>query len=283
MNEQGDELAIRRILVALDASHHSLAALEAAAELAASLKAELEGLFVEDIRLLRAATLPVVREVRFPFDSSDALDLPRMQRELRAQAAMAARALQEACQARQIKGTFRVLRGQVTPSVMRAALQADLLSLGATSRPLVQRPALGSTARAAATQSPGLVLLVRRGRRIEGPIVATLASEPAAQRTLQLAAHLANKSGGYLTILILAEQAEQAQQLRAQAGEWLRSRRLLVRYRRLTEKSSAVLAEAVDQERSGALVLGGAILPAQALEELLEGIECPVLLVRQSQ
>ncbi len=280
MSEQGGELAIRRILVALDASHHSLAALEAAAELAAGLKAELEGLFVEDIRLLRAATLPVVREVRFPFDSSDALDLPRMQRELRAQAAMASRALQAACQARQIKGTFRVLRGQVTASVMRAALQADLLSLGATSRPLVERATLGSTARAAATQGSGLVLLVRRGRRIEAPVVATLASEPSAQRALQLAAHLASQSGGYLTILILAEQAEQAQQLRTQAGEWLRPQRLLVRYRRLAETSSAALSEAVDQERSGVLVLSGAILAAEALEGLLEEVECPVLMVR---
>ena len=53
MNEQEHALIIRRILVALDTSKHSLAALEAADELAAWLKAELFGLFVEDINLLR--------------------------------------------------------------------------------------------------------------------------------------------------------------------------------------------------------------------------------------
>ena len=52
----------RRILVALDASPHSLAALEAAAELAASLRAELIGLFVEDANLLRVAGFPFARE-----------------------------------------------------------------------------------------------------------------------------------------------------------------------------------------------------------------------------
>ena len=57
--------AIRRILVALDASTHSLAALETAAGLAARLEAELVGLFVEDINLLRAAELPFARETSF--------------------------------------------------------------------------------------------------------------------------------------------------------------------------------------------------------------------------
>jgi nucleotide-binding universal stress UspA family protein len=46
---------IRRILVALDASPHSFAALEAAAHLAAHLEAELFGLYVEDENLLRGA------------------------------------------------------------------------------------------------------------------------------------------------------------------------------------------------------------------------------------
>ncbi|MCB0182612.1 MAG: universal stress protein, partial [Caldilineaceae bacterium] len=41
-----------RILVALDASPHSLAALRAAAKLAATVHAELHGLFIEDDRLL---------------------------------------------------------------------------------------------------------------------------------------------------------------------------------------------------------------------------------------
>ena len=43
------DVAIRRILVAIDGSSHSLAALDAAADLASRLRAELSGLFVEDI------------------------------------------------------------------------------------------------------------------------------------------------------------------------------------------------------------------------------------------
>ena len=52
MNESEPKFAIRRILIALDASTHSLAALDAAAEMAANMQAELIGLFVEDENLL---------------------------------------------------------------------------------------------------------------------------------------------------------------------------------------------------------------------------------------
>ncbi len=280
MTERDDELAIRRILVALDASHHSIAALEAAAELAASLKAELEGLFIEDISMLQAAALPVTQEVRFPFDTVAALDPARLLRELRAQERATGQALVAVCRSRKIKGTFRVQRGQVIARVIEAAQNADLLSLGHVSRPLVKHTRLGSTARAAATQSSGSVLLVRRGTRIRPPVVAAVAGEDTARRTLLMGAHLARMTGGYLTAIIIADGTELAQQLRAQAVEWLRKQRLLVRYQRLSDRGSATLAQAVQREKGGVFVLGGALLTAKAVQELLEALECPVLLVR---
>ena len=63
MNAREHEIVIQRILVALDASPHSQAALDAAATLAARVSAELQGLFIEDVNLLRLAELPFAREV----------------------------------------------------------------------------------------------------------------------------------------------------------------------------------------------------------------------------
>jgi len=280
MTERDDELAIRRIVVALDASHHSIAALEAAAELAASLKAELEGLFVEDITLLQAAALPAVQEVRFPYDAVAALEPDRLQRELHAQEKQTGQALLAACRSRKIKGSFRVLRGPVTRCVMEMAQGADLLTLGSVGRPLIQRLRLGSTARTVATQSPASVLLVRRNTRLRPPVLVALAGEEKERRTILMAAHLARMTGGYLTVLIVAEQSELAQQLRAQAVEWLRRQRLLVRYQRLADRSTVALTQAVERENGGVFVLSGSVLPSDALQELLEIMECPVLLVR---
>ena len=83
MNERELEPTTRRILVALDASQHSLAALEAASELAEALKAELVGIFVEDVNLLNLAGLPFVREVGYPSGAARPLDSPSMERALR--------------------------------------------------------------------------------------------------------------------------------------------------------------------------------------------------------
>ncbi len=57
------QTAIQRILLALDASPQSVAALDTATELAGRLGAELTGLFVEDTDLLRMAALPFAAEI----------------------------------------------------------------------------------------------------------------------------------------------------------------------------------------------------------------------------
>ena len=85
----------RRILVALDASSHSHAALAAAVALAGRLHSELQGIFVEDINLLRLAELPFAREVRFGLSAARPVQGEELQRGLRARAAVLRRELEE--------------------------------------------------------------------------------------------------------------------------------------------------------------------------------------------
>ena len=280
MSGQSDDLAIRRILVALDASYHSLAALEAAAEIATSLEAELLGLFVEDVNLLRAAGSPVAREVRYPFDAAARLDQARMERALRAQAAQARRAIAAACERRQIKWSFRVVRGDVAREVLAAATEADMLSLGKASRPLIRKVRLGSTARAAAAQAPRCVLVLQRDVCIKAPVMVAYDGSPTARQALALAARLARKMGGYLDVLLLASTTEEVPRLRAEISDVLHGQGLMARYRQLTEARPTTLTQAVRAEGSGVLVLSNTILQPTALQALLSDIDCPVLVVR---
>lgn len=279
MSEWDDERAIRRILVALDASLHSLAALEAAAELAATLEAELHGLFVEDASLLRLAGLPVAREMRYPFFAPARLDRARMERELRAQAAQARRALAVACDQRQVKWSFRVVRGEVAPEVLAAAREADLLSLGKASRPLIRRVRMGSTARTAAARCSRSVLLLQRDRTIRPPVVVIYDGSESSLRALMMAARLARRKGGYLTVLVLADTADVARRLQTRVSDLLRGQGLTVRYRQLPGGGLATLTDAVESEGSGALVLSRMMLALETLEALLDQVDCPVLLV----
>jgi hypothetical protein len=206
-----------------------------------------------------------------------------MERALRAQAAQARQALATASERRHIKWSFRVARGEVALEVLAAALEADLLTLGKASRPLIRRVRLGSTARAAAEEAPCCVLMLQRDMGIGSPVVVTYDGTPTARRALTMAAHLARTEGGeegYLTVLILADVPDAARQLQAEASALLRGRGLMARYRRLAHAGVATLTYEVRAEGSGLLVLSGTVLPPEPLEALLDQVDCPVLLVR---
>ena len=280
MSEQDEELTIRRILIALDASHHSLAALRAAARLASSLEAELHGLFVEDINLLRVAGLPMARELQFPFSKHAPMNPESMKRQLRAQANQARRALASVCRREQIEWTFQVVRGGVSSKVLEEAAKADLLCLGRISRPVMQRPSLGSTARAAATRAQHSVLLISHGAPVRPPVVVTYDGSSDTEHALLLASRLTQDLGGFLTILVPADAPGSSEKIQQQIAHRLGGENLMIRYRELVGTSVITLISAVEVEGCGILVLSKAILSPDDVGELVDGVGYPVLLVQ---
>ncbi len=280
--EETGELVINRILVALDNSTHSIAALEAAARLAATMQAELMGLFVEDVNLLRLAALPLAKEVTWPSSARRSLDEARMARELHILASQARRALAIAAEQAEAEWTFRVVRGTVAEEVLNAALEADLLSLGRASRPLTRRVRLGSTAQAAAARSGRPVFLARRGANPELPTVVTYDGSRVGARVLAAAARMAQANDSNIIVLIMADDADQAPQLAEEANRWLKDRVAHAEYRFLPIDGEESVLEVLKQERCGLVVLGGEThsLQGPRLNAMLDELDCPVMLVR---
>jgi nucleotide-binding universal stress UspA family protein len=279
MGEQEEERTIQRILVALDASHHSLAALQAATELARTLEAELLGLFVEDVNLLRAAGLPMARELQFPFARHAKMDPERMRRQLRAQAEQARRALSSTCEQHHIEWTFRVVRGSVSSKLLEEAAKADLLCMGRASRPVTQRLRMGSTARATATRAQRSVLVISQGARIQAPIVVTYDGSSDTDQALLLARRLSMETGGFLSILVPAEPSIPCEELQDQLAERLNVEDLVIRYRELSGSGVMSIVRAAQTEGCGTLVVSRALLGQEEIGQLLDEVECPVLLV----
>lgn len=219
MSELQEVRTIQRILVALDASTDSLAALDAAAKLAARLNAELVGLFVEDVNLLYMAGLPFTREHRFPRLGD--VTHEQMEKALRLQASQARRALSRVADRWSVHWTFRVVRGRVTPEVLAAALEADLLTVGKSSRPLSRHSRLGSTARALVEQTPRSILLAQPSSEENRPILVTYDGTPQAEQTLLVAVHLAQANQLPITIFVLGNTPEETQHAAARAATWL--------------------------------------------------------------
>ena len=271
-----DPPRIRRILVAIDASPQSLAALEAGAELAANLGAELAGLYVEDINLIRLAALPAVLEIGGASARSRPLDERRMARQLRGQAARAKRAIAVAAGRTQVRWSFNVARGSIETELLQAATEADLFVLGRAGWSGKRK--LGSTARKLVAAGPRRTLLIERGERLQPTLMTVYDGSEQSQRALDTAIGI----GGYLAVGMVADDEEQAKRLQTEVASRLSLVGLEARYRWLVRADTSELADMVRTQEECILILPGEspLLKGKSLPEALDEFECPVLLVQ---
>jgi len=180
-----------RVVVALDASPNSVAALRAAVELASWLGVEVEGLFVEDINLTRLGELPNQYEVGSYTGTVRRLDNRALQRQLRALAASMRQVMAREAGRHPIRWEFSVLRGPVVTELLAASQSAVVVSVGRTSRG--RRTNLGSTARSIVRESSRPVLITGQGAELRLPLTVVFTGTQASERTLQFALTIGNR------------------------------------------------------------------------------------------
>ena len=284
MIEHAEEFRLRRILVALDAESSTPDSLEAAAEIAGRLRAELIGLFVEDVNLLRSAELPFVRQLSLSAATSEDFDTTTMERELRSLAMQTRRMFEAAARRQKIAHSFRVVRGQVTHEVEAASEEADLVILEGTSRPLSRFVRLGSSARAVARGSTRSVLVLRPGILTARNLIIAYDGSSGADKALGVAARFARAAAGELTILLLSGERAGLEKLEVQAQERLDAFGMTAEFRTFGEPSITGLCGLAQQVGNSTLVMNADSTliagDATATEQLLEEISCPLLLVR---
>ena len=271
---------IRRVMVALDNSRESLAALDFAAALAAWPDAELVGLFVEDVNVLHAAGLPFSHEISISTGGRGRFDPASVERVFRAQAEDARKALSSRARARRIRHSFSVRRGNVAREIVSAALGTDMIVIGKCTRALSR---LGSTSRQVASRA-AVICIVTAGAR-PAPVRSVMIyfdGTACAQKALAFASRLALQDDGALTVLIPGRDAKTAGDLANRARQGLGEENMATRFLALERSDPAHLARTVHETGCGVLVLGGdcPALAADALDKLLRAVDCPVLIVR---
>jgi len=270
------ERPLRRVLVALDASRASLAALQAAAALAARHGAELAGLFVEDIDLLRVAELPFANPLALIGGSP--LPAATIGPGVRALAERARAALEEVAASFRLRSSFRVARGRVEVEVLQAAVEADLLALGRAGRGFAGGHRPGSTAQAAAARASSPVLLAGGEDVDRLPLWVAWDGSEGGARALDLAVRLSRGAEAAPLLLVAAGSRAEAEGLAAKGSS--RAHRPLP-WRFAGGPNPGDLRRALPQRAVLVVGTSSPVVGGEAgLERLLAEARGPVLLAR---
>ncbi len=282
MTGHDTDLGIRRILVPLDASPNARLALHEAAALASGLRADLMGLFVEDIGLVRLTELPFAQEVNQLTASVRRLERQQVEQQMRMQAARMRWELAEICGRLRIRYRFHVARGGVAAQVLAAAAEADLVILGRCGWSLAGERRMGSTVRALLRQGGGMTFVICPEADASAATLLIYDGSPLSWKALNAAVHLSRVRATELRVLLLVPSADRLPSLREELGQGLRVHGVTAQEQPLVAPPVTRLVHAITLHRGGALVLPatGKVLDELAVQSLLEQVQNPVLLVR---
>ncbi len=277
----------RRILVVLDSTPESLLSVDSVAALAARLEAEMLGLFIEDINLVRLAEHPEIGTLGTVSAGLQPARKGALRRSLKVQVAESRSAVENAARRRSVKSSFEVRRGQMAAEVVASAESADLVIIRWTAGHVSMPPSgpwarPGSIARAVAERAVRSVLLLRPDVAISGPALVAYDGSKAAEDALATAAEIAEEEVGGVVVMLLTGHREEAERWQEHVNAVVGARGLRARFVRMAEAGLDDLCQAARQSGAAILVLGSeqAFLRGEAGPQLLDRIACSVLVVR---
>jgi hypothetical protein len=259
-----DHHVAARVIVSCDTSPLGESAIAAAAALARRLDAELKGIFVEDINLIRTAALPFTQEVASATALVRRMPPGELQQLLERQAQSVRGVLAQAASALSLQWTFQVVRGAPLISVLDVMQGLDLAVFGHLGR--------FSTHPAAAAAVP-----------TRQPVMVIYDGTPAADRALDAAAALAEGMRCGLVVALM-DTSERASTLRTQARAQLERhhpQRPAALFLAVKHRNAEAVGRAVDTCAPAVLLWGGVARDADraTLSTLVDALRCPVVLV----
>jgi nucleotide-binding universal stress UspA family protein len=278
---------IKRILVALDGSAASLAALLQSVSWAVSLEAQLRAVFVEDQQRFlyypAAASFEggMVLPVPLPGDKLQAEEA-KVKEEGRAIRA----AFDKAIQGQRVQPDFLIERGDVNAILVREARAADLVVMGKRGQfePPESRSA-GPTTEALIHDALRPVLVVPEGARTEGPLLVAYDDSKGVQRILPTAVLLAAKRSLAVTVLTVEDKPERAKAIQDPLRPYFQAHGLTARFVVERGKPAGAIVKAAQSQSAGLIAMGAfnrnpvyELFFGSTTLNVLERAPCPVLL-----
>jgi hypothetical protein len=255
-----EKAPLRRIVVAFDSTGRAAPAGTISLKLAAELRAELHGLFIEDLELLRAAELPFTRMISISGSPAVAVTVESMAQTIRIAAERIRADLSARAREAKVDWSFDVRRDVFPRALLEAAGSADLLLAG----PRQPRP--GRRSAGPGTMEPGPL----------GPLIVLL-DEETGQQTVRVACEVRRILDVSMIVCAstsdLLRAAERQYQVNQVAG-------VLFQFLQAGQDVSDVL-ELARRERPRLVLVrrGHPLLSESALRLLIERLQCPIGIV----
>ena len=272
---------VRRILVAIDSGSNVPAGLDVAVELANRLRAELQGLYVQDDDLFRLAALPFSTQVNLATGGRQPLETAALEQQMTQLAGSARRRMAAAADRGQVPWTFRTVRGRIAHEIETAAATVDLVVIEGRKHGAPALARIGLSSRTTIQNISRSVLVLRAGARFEGTVSVLFDGTALGEKALKMADMLTPDNNA-LTVLFAAQEPEVHSALETRAREVLGHSASAAHFRTLAVASLKALCGEAHAHQSGLLVLGAdnPLLPESGVAEILDSLTCPVLLVR---
>lgn len=242
-----------RILLAVDAcSELTVALAESLVNMAARLGAELDGLFIEDVELMRAAELPFVREVSAA-GQERMLSPDSLRQSNRETSRDLERLLARVAGERKVRWRYGTAQGTRVPTALAAAERCDLFM-------------------------PARLARTRRPVRQAGEMfrrVALVVHEPAHTARALAVVHALARNGHTREVLLLCEGRPPAELVAALAGESLRTY-----VQRASMSEPGEVLEQVRTGEPGLLIVPKVFLGSPTGTRVLEALPMSVLALR---
>jgi nucleotide-binding universal stress UspA family protein len=249
----------------MDGSPFGLAAVEAAVQLAAELRAEILGLFVEDANLFRLAGSPLVREISLASAVGRSLDVKSLECVLRAKADAARQTLAATAEQVSVVWSFRVERGQVVQASLASAREFDLVVMG-KENPAPQGP-------------PSR--FARPARSSTRPLLLVFDDSPASRRARETIRQLARAVDSQVVVVIAAK-GRAWMTLAEEALQQLDEVAVIATVQPLILEKPDQLVEQARHTQASLVLLSRdqALLDEATLELLVNELDCPLALVQ---
>jgi len=279
---ENDERVIRRIIVLVNDTSDSNAALEAAARMAARRGAELQALFVEDVNLLRSAGLPFAREIGLTSATARPLDSREIERRLQTQAEHARQLLQRLSDRLSVRSSFRVSRGDVEREALGNTTPEDLLVVARTGGSRRGGSRLSDReGRIAQGATCSVMFVGERTLEEHQAVVVLYANTEHGRRSLALAAAMARDVGQPLVLLLPPGTVERHETLMNSAREWAHAHGVSLRFHGLANEDAASLLAALRREKGQVLVMqrDSPAMRSPLGRFLLDDVDTPVVVM----